>query len=702
MEGARVVAGLCAVAEKLLDAGARERAEELADEAEPLTANFSDIVPATTGDALPLLLVRLGAHERAERLVRAAHPRAVPRSRRALVDFRLAAGQYRQAAALVEEETDPSRRPALRTAVVEALVRDGRVDEAVREAWAPEKDVAVRAVVLLRVSVVLREAGYEDAASGARCGAALDRMGMGSRQAAVFGGELLDALLAAGETEAARATGVGKQAFSYAAALVDHGRWDEALEVAGTLADRERKSLHGRVARELARAGAVERALALAPTSDPSWYTDDPWPALAEALLARGDLDAVAALCGSLVESPDASWRSTGRSAGGLRVIGAFLRRLIAQGAVDRARAVVRGIAKNTEVLAVFAEVLYEAGHVAEARRLLAGEERRVRVPAREALVGDLVASAGALGEAGRRDDAMDLLRAVENQPGLVPRDAARAALAAGCPEWAETFVREAAWIEHDLGSRLVRAHAAEGEFDRARRLVEHPGTWGSLVQEAAVAFVGVGALERARNLVPRLSEAPNAADVYARMALACVQLGLREDAGDFLAAARAKNPDGPMKLDLLRAACALEPENAATFGAEFFERAPWQRPAPSPVVLAVIGAYDEAVGRFRDHPHSFPGRWSAHVVTELVRAARYDHAAALLDGMHHLGPPCGDGYALLARAEPDPVRARRWAVLALRLGEWRDVLPAVLAVAPEAIPFVLAEADRLRRALEV
>ncbi|MFF8838497.1 hypothetical protein [Streptomyces sp. NPDC015130] len=702
MEAPRVVEGLCVVAGKLLDAGARGRAEELADEAEPLTASFSDIVPSTTGDALPLLLVRLGAHERAERLVGAHHARVVRRSRRVLVDLLLAAGRYRRALALVDDESDPSRRPVLRTAVVEALARDGRVDEAVQEAYGGKEEPGGRVVVLLRASVALRASGHRDTAERLLQGAAVLRERMDRRQVARFGDKVLDALLAAGETEAARAAGVGKEAFSYAAALVKHGRWDEALEVAETLADRERESLHGRVARELARAGAVERAMALAPASDALWYKDDPWPAVAEALLARGDLDAVAPLCGRLVERPDASWRSTGRSAGGLRVLRDFLTRLTAEGAVDRARATVRGIGENAEVLAVFAEVLYGAGHVTEARRLLAVEERRVRVPAREALVWDLVAFARALGEAGRRDDAMDLLRAVEHERGLPRREAAFAALAAGCPEWAETFVREAAWIEHDLGSRLVRVHAAEGEFDRAQRLVEHPGTWGSLVQEAAVAFVGVGALERARNLVPRLFEAPNAAEVYARMALACVQLGLREDAGRFLAAARAKNPDGPMKLDLLRAACALEPENAAAFGAEFLARAPWQRPAPSPVVLAVIGSYDEAVGRFRDHPHSFPGRWSANVVTELVRAARYEHAAALLDGMHHLGPPCGDGYAILARAEPDPVLARRWAVLALRLGKWRTVLPAVLAVDPGSLPIVLAEADRLRRALEV
>ncbi|WP_338494385.1 hypothetical protein [Streptomyces sp. SJL17-4] len=700
MEGPRVVAGLCMVAEKLLDAGARERAEELADEAEPLTTGFSDLVPPVTGDALPLLLIRLGAHERAERLVRTTHARSVLRSRRVLVDLLLAAREYRRAVALVEQESDPSRRPALRAAFVEALVRDGRVDEAVREAWAPEKELAVRAVVLLRAAAALREAGYEDEAEGAQWGAALDRMGMGSSRTVIFGGELLDALLAAGQTEEARAAGVGGEAFSYATALVKHGRLDEALEVAGTLDAYGKDFVHGQIARELARAGDVERAMALALTSDTRSYADDPWPALAEALLARGDLDAVAALCGRLVESPDASSRWTGQSAGGLRVLGAFLRRLLAEGAVDRARAVVRGIGENTEALAVFAEALYEAGHVAEARRLLAAEERRVRVPARPALVGDLVALARALAEAGRRDEAVDLLRAVESEPGLVPRDVAFAALAAGRLEWAETFARVNPWAEHELCSRLVGVYAAEGDFDRTLRLVEHPGAMGSLAQEAAVAFAGVGARERAEELMSRSPEAPNAAEVYARMVVACVRKGRREDAEHFMAAARARKLDGPAALGLLRAGCALEPQNAAALGAESFARFPWQR--DSPVALVVIGSHDEVLARFRERPHSYPGRWSVTVVTELLRYSRYDHAAALLDGMHHVGPPCGEAYALLARAEPDPVRARRWAVLALRLGERRVVLPAVLTVAPEVIPLVLDEADRLRRALEV
>ncbi|KQX59118.1 MULTISPECIES: hypothetical protein [unclassified Streptomyces] len=702
LEGDRVVEGLCVVAEKLLDAGERERAEALADEAEPLTRGFTDITSPAAGDALPLLLVRLGAPERAERLVRAHHSRVAPRSRRMLADLLLAAGRYRRAGALVESEQDPATRPVLRSAVVAALVRDGRIDEAVNEAcFGGEEELGGRVAVMLRASVALRAAGHRDAAEGVLRLATRRLARMDRRQFARFGGQVIAALFAAGETEAARAVGAGKEAFSYAAALAEYGRWDEALEVAGTLDDHNRETLRGRVARGLARAGAVERALALAPERGPGRYSDDTWPALAEALLARGDLEAVAPLCARLVAGPDAPRGRSGRSGDGLRVLGALLRRLLAEGAVDRARAVMRELGENTEGLAVFAEELYRAGHVAEARRLLAAEERRVRVPARAALAGDLVALARGLAEAGRREEAVDLLRAVENEPGVEPRDAALVALAAGRWEWAETFIRAAPWsLRRELFRRLYEAYAAEGEFDRVLRLVGDPGTHENFGQEAAVAFAAVGARERAEKLMSGRPAAPNAVEVYARMALACGERGRREDAEHYLAAARARELDGPASLPLLRAECALAPENAAALGAACFARFPWQR--TSPVALVVTGSCDEVVARFREFPHSYPGRWSVTVVTELLRTARYDHAAALLDGMHHVGPPCGEAYALLARAEPDPVRARRWAVLALRLGERPVVLPAVLDVAPEAVPLVLDEAARLRRALQV
>ncbi|MFB7607996.1 hypothetical protein [Streptomyces gardneri] len=702
MEGPRAVEALCRVAEKLLDMGARERAEELAAEAEPLTTDFPDHVPPVTCDALPLLLVRLGAHERAELLVRTTHARGAPRARQVLVDFLLAEGQHQRARVLVHGETDPTRRLPLRVALVKARIRDARAYRAARAAIRGVSEPGELAVVQLAASVALRAAGHQDVAERLLDAAAANRARMDPEEVAMFGGAVIDALLAAGQTEAARAAGTGTEAFAYAAALVKHRRWAEALRVAVTLDDRDRQAVFGRVARELARAGAVERAMALAPASDPRWYTDDPWPAIAGALLARGDLDAVAPLCVRLVESPDAPWRSSGESAGGLRVLGAFLRRLLADGAVDRARAVMGEVGENTEGLAVFAEALYEAGHVAEARRLLAAEERRVRIPARQVLVGELVALARALAEAGRREEAVELLRAVDREPGLVPRDAALAALAAGRLEWAETFaLATSGSLRHELFSRLVGAYVAEGEFDHALRLVDQPGTTGSLAQEAAVAFAGAGARERAEELMAREPDAPNVW-VYARMALACVKQGHREAAEHFLAAAGPDELFIPVPLDLLRAECALEPdpENAVALSARYVAFSSWWRNWP--LALVVLGSHDEALARFLEGPHRFPGSGCLELVTEFLRADRYGHAAALLDGMHHMGPSCGEAYALLARAEPDPVLARRWAVLALRLGEWRTVLPAVLAVDPGSLPVALAEAERLRRALEV
>ncbi|MFF3602652.1 hypothetical protein [Streptomyces sp. NPDC002463] len=57
---------------------------------------------------------------------------------------------------------------------------------------------------------------------------------------------------------------------------------------------------------------------------------------------------------------------------------------------------------------------------------------------------------------------------------------------------------------------------------------------------------------------------------------------------------------------------------------------------------------------------------------------------------------------ALMASLALDPPRARECTALALHLGSWSDVLPAVFHCDPGTVPLVLAEAERLRRALEV
>ncbi|WP_406061319.1 hypothetical protein OG462_26545 [Streptomyces sp. NBC_01077] len=701
LKGPRAIDGLCVVAGKLLDAGAPERAMELADEAERLAEALpADGFHGEPAATVTRLLGRLGAYDRAERLLRTITSTGARGARRALVDGLLAVGRYEQAVALGREEPEDGLGADVRAGIVEALVRAGHVAEAEREAYRQGNEPGARAVVLLRASVALREAGHRDAAGAALREAMVERTRMGPRRSGVFFSFLLDALVAAGEIAAAREDGDDGGAAVFASALIRNGRWEEALEVAGAMEGTEWVLVRARAARALALTGAVEQAMALAPEGEMPW--EDPWPAIVSALLARGDLDAVAPLCGRLVDRPAWWWRGVGERSERVRALDAFLRRLVAEGAVGRARALVDGIEENTEALAVFAEVLYDAGHAAEARGMLAAEERRSRVPPRESLVKDLVALARALGEAGRRDDAAHLLRAVEGEPDLDPADTVPAALAAGRVEWAETLARGGSGFQQRiLLPRVVAGYAAEGAFDRALRLVERPDAPPNLLPDAVAAFAEAGAWDRALDLASRRTWVPDVMEMCARMALESVRQGRPDEAREFLEAVHGLvTADLPVPLDAVRADYALGRNLRALFGADSLVRL--RRPRVTELAMVLMGAYDEALDFFRSWNPGPVGHGLADLVAEYLRAARYGHAAALLGGMHHLGPACGEAYALLARAEPDPALARRWAVLALRLGNWRSVLPDVLAVDPGSVPLVLEEADRLRRALEV
>ncbi|MEU3746573.1 MULTISPECIES: hypothetical protein [Streptomyces] len=715
--GQRVVDGLCAVASKLLDVGAPERAMEIAVEAEEVIETLRDrpdrdvAMAQDEGDwtfaaaDVVQLLVRLGAHGRARRLlttISSAAARVAPRH--TVVRGLLAAGRHEEAVALGGEGSGAG----LRAEIVEALVRDGLVAEAEREAYRPEKEPGARAVVLLRAVVALREAGHPEAADAALREAMLERARMGPRKSDVFHAPLLHGLVAAGEIEAARQDcGDGGPA-ALAWALVANGRWDEFREFAGAMEGPGWSSVRVRAARELARAGAVEQAMAHAPSLDSPVRRDDPWPAIASALLERGDLNGVAALCGRLVESvaspwgglvEETAWRRFGERPAGLGVFGDFLRRLVAEGAVDRVRAMAGGVEGNTEAVAVLAEVLYGTGCAAEARGLLAAEEMRLRRPPRETLAADLVALVPALVEAGRREDAAGLLRVVEEEPGLDPGGAVSAALAVRRVEWAEALAWGAARHQRvTLLPRVVAGYVADGAFDRALRLVGQPDVPKTLVLQAAVIFAEAAAWDQALDLAATLTEVPEVMETLARMASACLRQGRREEARrilDDLGEQRA-----PWGLEAVRAAYALGEGVRGMLAAGPLLRA--RRTGVTDLVMVVMGSHDEAIDFFRAQSPNPPGHQLVRLVNELLLAHRHERAAALLDGMHHMGQSCGEAYALLARAEPDPVPARRWAVLALRLGDWRTVLPAVLAVDPGSLPLVLAEADRLRRALEV
>lgn len=85
-----------------------------------------------------------------------------------------------------------------------------------------------------------------------------------------------------------------------------------------------------------------------------------------------------------------------------------------------------------------------------------------------------------------------------------------------------------------------------------------------------------------------------------------------------------------------------------------------------------------------------------------LARAGEHGRAEALLDGLARLGLARARAYTVLALTHPDPVRARETTALALHVGPWYEALPGVLRHEPAALPLVLEEAGRLRRALEV
>ncbi|WP_432121882.1 hypothetical protein [Streptomyces sp. S1] len=109
-------------------------------------------------------------------------------------------------------------------------------------------------------------------------------------------------------------------------------------------------------------------------------------------------------------------------------------------------------------------------------------------------------------------------------------------------------------------------------------------------------------------------------------------------------------------------------------------------------VVLAWTRAY-----RFEDTSTT-----QLDLVGILARSGQHELAEDLLEALARRGLARARAYADLALAHPDPARARELTALALHTGPWYEALPAVLRHEPGALPLVLAEADRLRRTLEV
>ncbi|MFE1551295.1 hypothetical protein [Streptomyces sp. NPDC058718] len=118
--------------------------------------------------------------------------------------------------------------------------------------------------------------------------------------------------------------------------------------------------------------------------------------------------------------------------------------------------------------------------------------------------------------------------------------------------------------------------------------------------------------------------------------------------------------------------------------------------------VMVLLGRHDEAVALLHSLDPAEVPEALLGLVPDLVAAGEYGRARGVLGGLHGLGRRCAEALGALAVADPEPARARESATVALHLGLWYEVLPAVLHCEPGAVPLVLEEADRLRRALEV
>ncbi|WP_395362700.1 hypothetical protein ACHGLA_22265 [Streptomyces sp. YH02] len=685
MGGVPTVEALCAVAVRILERGEREQAVALAEEAEAATEAFrSGYTYDRAAKTTLLLWCELGAFERAARLlptIGSARPEALSALVRALSE----AGEYQRAFVVAGEEPDALARGRATADAVEALIRDGHVAEAKRvfrvsagDAWALQ----------LRASVALRDMGYpERAETVLREGVTYVQTALRSYLTHAFARqELVVALVAAGEFDSALEHADGAGPHLYAEALAGRGERERALAAARRLEATSAARVRGLLARRLATEGEVGEAAALA--ADLAGDADvGAWAAIGSALLASGKLDTVAAFADRLA------------GPAGVGVLGALVRGLVEDGRAERARAVVAD-APDPDLVVALADALHRVGRSTEARELLEGEERRHREPTRAALVGELARIARAVGAVGGRDTAARLVAAIGDDWVLDVPVAVSAMLVAGQTERAERCARQAdSFHRVPLLSEVVAAYVAEGAVDRVDRLLGRPDTPPYVAGAAAVAYAVGGERSRAMRVLSSLSPADGFEAQRVLMALQLAQEGGRDEArrlfgtgGDDGAGSGLLSAVAWARLSQGRAHAEGLARGGIGYSSHHFAEA-----------LAIAGAYDEAVDHVRRHlgPDeawvALPG-----LVAELLRGRAYDRTETLLAELHHLGPPCGAGYAELARAHPDPARARRFAALALSLGVWADTLPAVLGVAPEALELVEAEGERLRRALEV
>ncbi|MFC7932425.1 hypothetical protein [Streptomyces cinereoruber] len=681
LEPARRVPALCEIARLLHAGGDGGGARALLEEADGLALTFHD----TVGRAFALRFVggawlAVGEADRAERIAYAQGEVLRGDPLLDLIAFWCRAGEFRRALDALDAETE--RRTAFRGlgVVCGALAGAGRKAEAL--ALARSAHGFGRALGLVRAAAGTRGEEADGEEADGLIGEGLAALaGEGRLHEGEFAAEVVDALVEAGVVDRAEALitswpeayHVGGMRHALVRALVREGELDRAEAELGRLASASDRN-HARVALIVAWAedGATERIGPVLAELDDPFSRPRAVRAVIAALVRAGRVEEAEALVSGEADAADP--RGLGLRVHLGRALAAAGHRARAAGLLDRVEAASR-VPRHEEiapVLAAVAEALALAGHGERARALTedlqAGADR-----GRE-----LLAVVRVLLATGRYDEAGQRARAAyspqrEYLLGLVAR-----AREARSPEaLLEEFERPA----EPFG--CVRISLGEGV---ARPRLPAPEENVELVE-----------VERRAARVRALHEEGRGEEASGELvrAVAAARGALSYTAAPLPAVVRAQAALG-------RTAEIAELLDEATLYLEHLDG----RREVSYVARAFVaaGRYDEALGLART-----PSRGSQDttgpqldLVTALARAGQHERAEALLDALARRGLARARAYADLALAHPDPGRTRELTAFALHAGPWYEALPAVLRYEPGALPLVLAEADRLCRALEV
>ncbi|ALO10481.1 hypothetical protein AQF52_4887 [Streptomyces venezuelae] len=677
LEPSAAAQALCGVALVLHEKGERARAYMTAAEAGDHAA-LPQSDPGV-GRHLVEAWIALGRLERAERVWRGL-PRgwSLQRLGQPLRDVCLPglvaawcrAGEPERALALCAEVTDAQVRVLAAAAACGGLAEAGRVADA--EEFARSSAGIARSVGLLATAAVLRRDGREERAAFLVAEVAAEpwMFPFGSERGTPL--LLMSLLVEAGAVAEAEELAAQYEGLAY---------WKDPLR--------------GALATALARTGETERSWELALGLDePARGAGcaDVCCAWAEA----GVLDRIDLAAGH-------DWPTAERH----RVNEAWIRALVRAGRVAEAESAVPGPAWAPAATVVLARALARAGeeHHGRARELLRATEAASRRPRRDEQRQTLWTIAETLADA----DSPSLVLALVRGVTYGPRVAGMRVRAAAARGWGDEAWRLA---EEELGPArtdlarlalraLVRAggHAAAVERVRRAKLWDNRfDVMDALVQE----LLAAGETDRA------LAARPHTTQACADIALALHAEGRYEEADRLLRQAvdrtyrslfRNLRPLGPVVRALRgcgneRAAADLLDEGMRCYGGD------WHAADHLLAGLLAGGRYGPALERVR--AAAVDDRHLLRFAGILARGGAYEQAEVLLGELAPLGAACAPVHVALALAHPDPVRAREHAALALHFGPWYEALPAVLHCAPGALPIALAEADRLRRALEV